>query len=158
VSLLIAPVASGLAQKFNAVLGIRRRTDTLALGNITGAMVLQSTFPVSVGLLFTTRQLDTAGPVSGVLALISGTVFHLTLRIKHTLTGWSSGGAGSVYFACLIYEFGFAPEPARGARRPRSPRALASHGSYLAMIRSTVVPLATSVPASGTILTTVPGG
>jgi cation:H+ antiporter len=57
VSLLITPIATELPEKFNSVLWIRQRKDTLALGNITGAMVFQSTFPVSVGLIFTTWQL-----------------------------------------------------------------------------------------------------
>ena len=48
-SLLITPIATELPEKFNSVLWIRQRKDTLALGNITGAMVFQSTFPVSVG-------------------------------------------------------------------------------------------------------------
>jgi cation:H+ antiporter len=108
VSLLITPIATELPEKFNSVLWIRQRKDTLALGNITGAMVFQSTFPISVGLVFTTWQLTTTGLVSGVLALISGTVFYLTLRFRHTLTWWSLGGAGSVYFAYLVYVFGFA--------------------------------------------------
>jgi cation:H+ antiporter len=108
VSLLITPIATELPEKFNSVLWIRRRKDTLALGNITGAMVFQATFPVSVGLIFTTWQLTTTGLVSGVLALTSGTVFYLTLRIRHRLMWWSLGGAGSVYFAYLVYVFGFA--------------------------------------------------
>jgi cation:H+ antiporter len=108
VSLLITPIATELPEKFNSVLWIRQRKDTLALGNITGAMVFQSTFPVSVGLIFTTWQLNTTGLVSGILALISGMVFYLTLRIKHCLTWWSLGGAGSVYVAYLVYVFGFA--------------------------------------------------
>lgn len=108
VSLLITPIATELPEKFNSVLWIRQRKDTLALGNITGAMVFQSTFPVSVGLIFTSWQLNATGLVSGILALTSGTVFYLTLRIKHSLTWWSLGGAGSVYFAYLVYVFGFA--------------------------------------------------
>jgi len=108
VSLLITPIATELPEKFNSVLWIRSRKDTLALGNITGAMVFQSTFPVSVGLIFTTWQLTTPALVAGVLALFSGTVFYLTLRVRHTLTWWSLGGAGSVYFAYLVYVFAFA--------------------------------------------------
>jgi cation:H+ antiporter len=108
VSLLITPIATELPEKFNSVLWIRQRKDTLALGNITGAMVFQSTFPVSVGLLFTTWRLTETGLVSGVLALVSGTVFYLTLRFRHTLTWWSLGGAGTVYAAYLIYVFAIA--------------------------------------------------
>jgi cation:H+ antiporter len=105
VSLLITPIATELPEKFNSVLWMRSRKDTLALGNITGAMVFQSTFPVSVGLIFATWQLTTPALVAGALALFSGCVFYLTLRIRHTLTWWSLGGAGSVYFAYLVYVF-----------------------------------------------------
>jgi cation:H+ antiporter len=105
VSLLITPFATELPEKFNSVLWIRQRKDTLALGNITGAMVFQSTFPVSIGLIFTSWTLTGDALVAGLLALVSGTVFYLTLRIRHTLTWWSLGGAGSVYFIYLIYVF-----------------------------------------------------
>ncbi len=105
VSLLITPFATELPEKFNSVLWIRQRKDTLALGNITGAMVFQSTFPVSIGLIFTSWQLTGDALVAGLLALVSGTVFYLTLRIRHTLTWWSLGGAGSVYFVYLVYVF-----------------------------------------------------
>ena len=105
VSLLITPIATELPEKFNSVLWIRQRKDTLALGNIAGAMVFQSTFPVSIGLVFTTWQLDQTGLVSGVLALVSGTVFYLTLRFRHRLTWWSLAGAGSTYFAYMVYVF-----------------------------------------------------
>jgi cation:H+ antiporter len=103
VSLLITPLATELPEKFNSVLWVRERKDTLALGNITGAMVFQSTFPVSVGLLFTTWQLDQVSAVSGVLALVSGLIFYLTLRFAHTMTWWSIAGAGSMYFVFIAY-------------------------------------------------------
>lgn len=51
-ALLIVPIATELPEKFNSVLWVSRGKDTLAMGNISGAMVFQSTFPVSVGLLF----------------------------------------------------------------------------------------------------------
>jgi cation:H+ antiporter len=105
ISLLVTPIATELPEKFNSVLWVRQRKDTLALGNITGAMVFQSTFPVSVGLIFTTWRLNQVGLVSGVLALVSGTVFYLTLRLRHRLTWWSLGGAGSMYVVYLVYVF-----------------------------------------------------
>jgi cation:H+ antiporter len=103
VSLLITPIATELPEKFNSVLWVRQRKDTLALGNITGAMVFQSTFPVSVGLLFTTWELDRIGAISGILALASGLVFYLTLRFARTMTWWSIAGAGSMYFVFIAY-------------------------------------------------------
>ena len=105
VALLVAPIATELPEKFNSVIWIRARKDTLALGNITGAMVFQSTFPVSIGLIFTDWQLNATGLVSGILALTSGLVFYLTLRFKHTMTWWSIAGGGSMYAAYMAYVF-----------------------------------------------------
>jgi len=44
-ALLLAPVATELPETFNSVLWLRRQRDTLAVGNVTGAMVFQSAFP-----------------------------------------------------------------------------------------------------------------
>ncbi len=52
-SLIITPVATELPEKCNSVLWIGRKKDALAIGNITGAMVFQSCFPVAFGLVGT---------------------------------------------------------------------------------------------------------
>jgi cation:H+ antiporter len=57
-SLLVAPLATEPPEKANSILWVREGNDALALGNITGAMVFQSTIPVAVGLAFTDWQLD----------------------------------------------------------------------------------------------------
>src|SRR5205814_1019917 len=51
-ALVIAPIATELPEKFNSVIWVRQGKDTLAMGNITGAMVFQSTIPTSVALVF----------------------------------------------------------------------------------------------------------
>jgi len=51
-ALVIAPIATELPEKFNSILWVRQGKDTLAMGNITGAMVFQSAIPVSVALIF----------------------------------------------------------------------------------------------------------
>ncbi len=52
-SLLIVPVATELPEKMNSILWIRRRKDTLAFGNITGAMVFQGSLLPALGILLT---------------------------------------------------------------------------------------------------------
>ena len=52
-ALIVAPIATELPEKFNSVLWVRTRKDTLAMGNITGAMVFQACFPTAIGILFT---------------------------------------------------------------------------------------------------------
>jgi len=85
-SLLVAPLATELPEKFNSVLWVRRNKDTLAMGNMTGAMVFQSSFPVTVGLLLTPWELAHEALVAACVALLAGSVLYLTLRIRSRLT------------------------------------------------------------------------
>lgn len=51
-ALVVAPIATELPETLNSVLWVRKGKDTLALGNVTGAMVFQSVIPTSIGLVF----------------------------------------------------------------------------------------------------------
>jgi cation:H+ antiporter len=55
-SLLIIPIATELPEKVNSILWIRRGKDTLAFGNITGAMVFQGTLLPAIGITLTPWQ------------------------------------------------------------------------------------------------------
>lgn len=81
-SLIITPIATELPEKFNSVLWLRRGKDTLALGNITGAMVFQSSVIPALGLLFTPWVLDSLALLSAVLALSAALMPYLALRRK----------------------------------------------------------------------------
>ena len=52
-SLLIVPVATELPEKVNSIIWIRRGRDTLAFGNITGAMVFQGSLLPALGVMLT---------------------------------------------------------------------------------------------------------
>lgn len=52
-SLLIVPVATELPEKINSILWIRRKKDTLAFGNITGALVFQGSLLPAIGVSLT---------------------------------------------------------------------------------------------------------
>ena len=103
ISMLVSPIATELPEKFNSVLWIRSRKDTLALGNITGALVFQSTFPVSIGLLLTNWELDTISMVSASIALGSGFLLFLWMRLKRTLAWWMLLLCGAWYAAFVTY-------------------------------------------------------
>ena len=105
ISLLLTPFATELPEKFNSVAWMGRKKDTLALGNITGAMVFQSMIPVAVGLIFTDWRLyepGTAnswhGTLAAGIALFSGAVLYGRLRL--TKKGF---GLGSLLFGGLLY-------------------------------------------------------
>ena len=55
-SLIAIPIATELPEKVNSIIWVRRGRDTLALGNITGAMVFQGTLLPAIGILLTPWQ------------------------------------------------------------------------------------------------------
>lgn len=102
-ALLVAPVATELPEKFNSVLWVRRRKDTLALGNMTGAMVFQSSFPVTIGLLLTPWNLAHEALVAAVLALAAGSVLYLTIRFRGHFTAPMLLLQGGFWAAYVVY-------------------------------------------------------
>ncbi|HVD69039.1 MAG TPA: sodium:calcium antiporter [Actinomycetota bacterium] len=102
-SLLVAPLATELPEKFNSVLWVRRNKDTLAMGNMTGAMVFQSSFPVTVGLLLTPWELAHEALVAAVVALLAGSVLYLTLRFRGRLSARLLLLQGVFYVAYVAY-------------------------------------------------------
>ena len=102
-ALLVAPVATELPEKFNSVLWVRRGKDTLALGNMTGAMVFQSTFPVSIGLLLTPWHLAHEALVAAVIALVAGSALWLTIRFRGRFSARLLLLQGAFFAAYVVY-------------------------------------------------------
>lgn len=104
-ALILAPVATELPEKFNSVTWTWKGRDTLAIGNITGAMVFQSTFPVSVGLLFTDWHLTGMALFSAVIALVSTCIVLIELTVRNRVSPYTmlfGGGLYIIYAVVLI--------------------------------------------------------
>jgi cation:H+ antiporter len=97
IALILAPLATELPEKFNSIFWIREGKDTLALGNITGAMMFQSTVPVAFGVLFTPWNLASLDLFAVALGLASGVLVYLSLRLSGKLR------AGRLMFGGLFY-------------------------------------------------------
>ncbi|MGZ5388251.1 MAG: sodium:calcium antiporter [Solirubrobacterales bacterium] len=81
-SLVLAPLATELPEKANSFFWVREGKDSLALGNITGAMVFQSTIPVGIGLMFTDWELSGNAAISVALGLAGGLIAFWALRLR----------------------------------------------------------------------------
>lgn len=81
-SLILAPLATELPEKVNSFFWVREGKDSLALGNITGAMVFQSTIPVGIGLMFTEWELSGNAAISMGLGLAGGLIAFWALRLR----------------------------------------------------------------------------
>jgi cation:H+ antiporter len=102
VALVLAPLATELPEKINSVIWVRDGKDTLALGNITGAMVFQSTVPVTFGVLFTRWELEPLNLFSAVLALVSGGIVYVVLRRRKAIRSWQLMLGGLFYLVFLV--------------------------------------------------------
>lgn len=100
-SLLIIPIATELPEKVNSILWIRKGKDTLAFGNITGAMVFQGTLLPAIGIMLT--------PWSPRMEVLAGVIITLIaaiwLRLMATREGgirvWHLGFNGLLYVTYL---------------------------------------------------------
>jgi cation:H+ antiporter len=104
-SLIITPIATELPEKINSILWIVRKKDTLAIGNITGAMVYQSCIPVAIGMIFTEWKIRGDTLVSALLALGSGTLTLLLLQMQKNLNPFVLLIGGIVYATYIFYVF-----------------------------------------------------
>jgi cation:H+ antiporter len=103
-ALLVAPVATELPETFNAgVIWSRRGKDTLAVGNITGALVFQSVFPVSIGLLLTDWHLTGESLVAALVALAAAGLLLGTLLTRRRLSARLLLFQGVLYAGYVTY-------------------------------------------------------
>lgn len=102
-SLIITPIATELPEKVNSVLWIRQRKDTLALGNISGAMVFQSAISPAIGLTFTRWDLDRQAIVCVVVALASAGAVYAEMTWRQRLSPYSLLMGGVFYAVYLIW-------------------------------------------------------
>ena len=100
-SLVLAPLATELPEKANSFFWVREGKDALALGNITGAMVFQSTIPIGVGLLFTDWDLDKYAAASVVLGLLGGIVAFIALHRRQRYDAGAIVAWAALYGAFL---------------------------------------------------------
>jgi cation:H+ antiporter len=106
-SLVVAPIATELPEKFNSILWVRQGKDTLAMGNITGAMVFQSCIPTIVALLFagsawTITSDSLIAFASAGIAFLSTAAIFLPMVRRGTLTGRSLLVGGAFYVIYLV--------------------------------------------------------
>lgn len=102
-SLVLAPLATELPEKANSFFWVREGKDSLALGNITGAMVFQATIPVAFGMAFTAWDLDKFALLSSALGLLGGALAYWALRLQGRFNLAAIAGWGALYAVFPLY-------------------------------------------------------
>ncbi len=103
-SLMIVPIATELPEKVNSILWIRKHKDTLAFGNITGAMVFQGTLLPAIGISLTPwapQKEVLSGVIITLIAAfwIRWAMLHGGLRVWHL---WVNGALYATYLAVAL--------------------------------------------------------
>ncbi|GAB6050268.1 sodium:calcium antiporter [Hydrogenophilus islandicus] len=99
-SLMIVPIATELPEKVNSILWIRRHKDTLAFGNITGAMVFQGTLLPAIGITLTPWAPERA-VLSGVVITFVAALWMRILLQRGRLRLWHLWVNGALYIIYL---------------------------------------------------------
>lgn len=100
-SLLIVPVATELPEKVNSVIWIRRRKDTLAFGNVTGAMVFQGSLLPALGILLTPWE-PREEVVAGVLLTLFASGYLALMLRRGVLRPYHLLVNGACYAAYIL--------------------------------------------------------
>ncbi len=115
-ALIVAPIATELPEKFNSIIWVRQGKDTLAMGNITGAMVFQASLPTVIALLFI-PQAWVIGPgsyvafASAAIAFASAAVIFIPMARRGRLTGRGLMVGGLFYLVYLAIVIGAILQP-----------------------------------------------
>jgi cation:H+ antiporter len=100
-SLLIIPIATELPEKVNSIIWVRKGKDTMAFGNITGAMVFQGTLLPAIGIMLTpwTARKEM---VAGILITILAAAWLRYLSAKGDIRVWHLILNGVLYVVYLV--------------------------------------------------------
>jgi len=107
-ALVIAPIATELPEKFNSIIWVRQGKDTLAMGNITGAMVFQACIPTVVALVMAPTAW-VAGPgtytafASAGIAFLSSAAIFIPMARTGRLRGRGLLVGGLFYLGYLAF-------------------------------------------------------
>ena len=100
-SLLIIPIATELPEKVNSILWVRRHKDTLAFGNITGAMVFQGTLLPAIGIMLTPWEPLREVLAGVIITLVAASWIRLMAGRGH-LKVWHVWVNGAFYVTYLV--------------------------------------------------------
>jgi cation:H+ antiporter len=103
-ALLLSPVATELPEALNAIIWLRQGKATLALGNISGSMLIQATVPSAFGLFFTPWLFDRALSAAAVVTFVSIALMWWLL-IRGRLSAAKLAWFASLYvvFAAMVF-------------------------------------------------------
>ena len=104
-SLFITPFATELPECINSLIWLKQDKDDLAVANIVGAIVFQSTIVFTLGMALTTWQFSPSLLFNCLLTFIGAIIFAFIVLINKKITQASLLFCGIIYFVYLVAIF-----------------------------------------------------
>ena len=104
IALFVSPVATELPEAVSVVLWLRRGEDTLAMNNLLGAMMFQTSITCAIAMLATTWVLPPAAYVAGIAVLTAVGVLVLTTIIRRRVEPVALALSGLAYVAFIAVD------------------------------------------------------
>ena len=100
-ALLITPFATELPECINSIIWTKQKKDDLALANILGAIVFQTTLLFAIGMLLTSWDINNLILLNLILTFFSCLVFFLLVALSKKIKASFLMFLGIIYFIFL---------------------------------------------------------
>jgi cation:H+ antiporter len=104
-SILLSPLATELPEALNSVIWMRRDLDDLALGNVIGAMMFQTSIAGAIGMLATPWVLDATTYRAAAATLVSVLFVIVWTTLRGKVEARPLALCGLIYVGFLVAEF-----------------------------------------------------
>jgi cation:H+ antiporter len=101
VSVILSPIATELPEASNVVLWMRRREDALALANVLGAMMFQTSMTCALAMLVTPWQLSLNAYAAGGAVLLAVAFVTVSMFVRRKVEPFAFAIAGFFYLGYL---------------------------------------------------------
>lgn len=104
-ALFVTPFATELPECVNSLIWLKQNKNDLALANILGAVVYQTTILFSLGIILTPWTLNNELIINVILTFVGAMIFSLTLFKNKKIALINLLFCGAMYFIYLIFIF-----------------------------------------------------
>jgi cation:H+ antiporter len=101
VSVILSPIATELPEASNVVIWMRRREDSLALANVLGAMMFQTSMTCALAMLVTPWQLSPNAYAAGGAVLLAVAFVIVSMFVRRKVEPFAFAIAGLFYVGYL---------------------------------------------------------
>ena len=104
-ALLITPFATELPECINSIIWLKQGKDELAIANILGAIVFQTTLLFAIGIILTPWIFNKDLSIIAISTIIGAIIFQLSIYKNKKISLINLFICGIIYFSCLLFLF-----------------------------------------------------